>query len=662
MGFDALWADDEVVAVGDGDGTVRVWSMGPDGPDLGGMRTFDLGETVLAISRRPGSDTLAFGVGDGSADDAGFPGAAGAAYLVDLRSPGGTPVRLPLVGDSPVSALTFSGNRLLAGRWDGTVAVVDSDLPEHPVVRILETDHIAAPLADACVPSDRKVRSIAVDEAGQWIAVGSNACVISVWDASGPDGAPRALVGHTAKVRVVAFVPGSATLLSSGDDRSIRRWDLGGASDVGVVMAGAADESRVIGLCVTPDGRSVVTAGRDHTVRRWDFDGAALDLDPRAFRGHGQTIRAVSCQADGAFASLGADGLVLWDLNRPSRSGHPIVGASETYAVAVRPGEAPDVAVAASAEHGALVVERPSGDRRELDLGAMFPLAVTYSPDGGVIGVAGDQPDGSGALAGVAVVYDADSLAEVARATTGPGATLRAVAVRDGTHHAVGGADGTIRTVAGGTTRDGRTDSGFGVRSLAYAPDGDLLVGDDYGTLACYEAADPARPAGRIQLGRAVTGLAVDADGSILAGTSDGFVAVIEMDSAEPCDASRWRRTNLTVNSDGVASVALLGDGPLGAVGTTSGTVELWDVERRRRVGTLAAAPDSRAALAAGASDASTIVVAAGGSVDVYRLDRDELRGQLCALAGRELTASERQAFLADGRAQERARCSDASP
>jgi hypothetical protein len=51
------------------------------------------------------------------------------------------------------------------------------------------------------------------------------------------------------------------------------------------------------------------------------------------------------------------------------------------------------------------------------------------------------------------------------------------------------------------------------------------------------------------------------------------------------------------------------------------------------------------------------LVAASGGAVDVYRLDRDDLRAALCELARRELNEDEQAAFLPDPGTRDSGRC-----
>jgi WD40 repeat protein len=677
VGFDALWADDEIVAAGDGFGHVAVWPRAGEGVDRGSERTFEIGRTTLAMARRPGTNLLAVGGGNGSAAEGGIVGSKGAAFLVDLGAASLTPEPLALDGDSPVSALAFAGDSLIVARWNGRIAVVNPDDPQAvPDYRLNVPPGEGVP--EKCsrpeVRDDRMVQALAVDATGRWLAAGTNNCLVGIWDLRALNRPPQVLVGHAGKVRALAFVPGTAALLSAGDDRSIRRWDVGPHTGRSTVLTGSADEERVIALCVSPDGRWVLTAGRDHQVRRWPLEGTELTLDPVALGAHSQTVRAVACPTPRTFASLGADGLVLWDLDRPPRGGSVVpVAPSVVRDVDVRPGSDADVAVATTPDDGergpgAVEVRRASGDTDAINLGSTFPRAVAYSPDGATLAVSGDQPGGEpdDDPVGWVRVYDADTLNEIegGQLPAGDGPTMRAVAVRGADEYAVGDDAGSVRMVVNGEERaPARVDSA--VRSMAYMPDGHLLVGDEVGYLSCFDPAHPDRPPGRVRLARAVASVAAGTDETVVAGIADGAAVVFVDarvgggDADEPaCDPGAWTtQVAFGVASDAVTSVAIAASDSVVVLGNGDGEARFWDVARRRQVGRLTTGHDQTDAFSAMAPDASVIAVAAGDTVDVYELDQTSLRQQLCRLAGRELTEDELDAYIPDEAAQEAGRC-----
>src|SRR4030095_11255192 len=112
---------------------------------------------------------------------------------------------------------------------------------------------------------------------------------------------------------------------STGDDRSVRAWDVSGADVTALASTPAMDELRTIAMCVSPDGQWVSTAGRDHSVRRSRLmpDGS-LAPDGQQYEGHGDTIRSVACLSPTRFLSLGADALVGWDANHHARTARAI--------------------------------------------------------------------------------------------------------------------------------------------------------------------------------------------------------------------------------------------------------------------------------------------------------------------------------------------------
>ena len=139
VGLDAMWIDDQVAIAGAGDGTVYVWPMTPDGPDLLSRRTFEVGRTPLAMAREPGTDLLAIGAGNGSPEAGSFPGSRGGVELVDLGQAELKPRSLGLSGDSPASRARLRrhhpGRRPLGRHRDacrrGEPADVAAD-PAHP--------------------------------------------------------------------------------------------------------------------------------------------------------------------------------------------------------------------------------------------------------------------------------------------------------------------------------------------------------------------------------------------------------------------------------------------------------------------------------------------------------------------------------------------------
>ena len=98
-----------------------------------------------------------------------------------------------------MSALAFADNRLVVGRWDGTVTLVDVSGPRARVTWTGAVPALPEPPACAVSQDDRKVRAIAYEPDTRLLAVGANNCVIALWtlprESENP-GAPQLLNGH----------------------------------------------------------------------------------------------------------------------------------------------------------------------------------------------------------------------------------------------------------------------------------------------------------------------------------------------------------------------------------------------------------------------------------------------------------------------------------
>jgi WD40 repeat protein/DNA-binding SARP family transcriptional activator len=415
-------------------GTVRVVPVSGDGPVsvLAGHRG-----RVLAARFSPDGTKAVTGGDDG-------------ARIWDLASRASTSLEHP----APVAAVDYSrdGRRVATAGADGVVRVWDAGGPRRP----LRIDVDELPLTAVRFSDDGR-RLVTAGEDG----------VVRVFGARG--GPPLAeLRGHSGTVLAAAFVPGTDTVVSGGEDEMLRRWAL-----PAVTML----QAPVTGASFARDGRRVVSGGQDGAVRVWDTASGAVAVH----RVHPATSVARFSPDGRGVASAGVDGT--------ARITDPASGASR---VVYRDAQAPLLAVAfdRSGERVAvaggrprIVVERPDGGGRVVMDGHEGTIRdVAFNPSGDQIASASDD--------GTARLWDA-ATGKPKQILRGHGQSVVSVAYSpDGRRVATAGADGTVRIWSVGGERSVilRGHQG-GVNDADFNAAGDRVVsaGND-GTIRIWSA------------------------------------------------------------------------------------------------------------------------------------------------------------------------------
>ena len=73
---------------------------------------------------------------------------------------------------------------------------------------------------------------------------------------------------HSGDVTQVVFSPDGHTLVSAGEDHTIKVWD---AASARVLRTIRAHEDTIIQIGISPDGQKIVSASEDETIRIWDM-------------------------------------------------------------------------------------------------------------------------------------------------------------------------------------------------------------------------------------------------------------------------------------------------------------------------------------------------------------------------------------------------------
>ncbi|NET49135.1 MAG: TIR domain-containing protein, partial [Merismopedia sp. SIO2A8] len=91
----------------------------------------------------------------------------------------------------------------------------------------------------------------------------------------------------------VAFSPDGQTLVSGGNDGTVRLWDIQG-NPIGEPLEG--HQKWVTSVAFSPDGQTLVSGGDDGTVRLWDIQGNPIG---EPLEGHQKWVTSVAFSPDG---------------------------------------------------------------------------------------------------------------------------------------------------------------------------------------------------------------------------------------------------------------------------------------------------------------------------------------------------------------------------
>jgi serine/threonine protein kinase len=271
--------DDQWIVSAGADSAVRVWQASTGKL----LRTIELAEgapSAFAVDNR----RALVGHQDGTV------------VLWDLESATRVATFRPGAGSvtGPVTAVAFQGERLVAVRQDGAVALLDAAAPDTPTVLLTAQASgghmIAAAHGRGLLVSagfDRTVRlwrgtepelvrawrltgdsaAIAIAPDGGYMACGSAGGVVAYQPRPALRG-PASYVAQRFKAhdgRITALaVAGTGLLASAGADGSLKLWTLHPGR-----IARALDGGVVQSLAFTRDGRRLLSGGKDGVIRVW---------------------------------------------------------------------------------------------------------------------------------------------------------------------------------------------------------------------------------------------------------------------------------------------------------------------------------------------------------------------------------------------------------
>jgi WD40 repeat protein/serine/threonine protein kinase len=130
------------------------------------------------------------------------------------------------------------------------------------------------------------VRALQVSEDGQTLVSGGQDNTVRIWHV--PSGTLlKTCRGHDGSVRGVQLGRDARTVMSASHDQTVREWNVANYEELralhGREFAGHTDAVLAAGF--SPDGGSIVTASRDRTARTWATSSGALQQE--FSEGHG---------------------------------------------------------------------------------------------------------------------------------------------------------------------------------------------------------------------------------------------------------------------------------------------------------------------------------------------------------------------------------------
>jgi len=131
--------------------------------------------------------------------------------------------------------------------------------------------------------------------------------------------------GHPA-VSALAMSADGQTLVSGGDDKAIKVWDLKTGQLKKTLQS---DSGRIKAVAIAPDGKTIVSGSADRMVRIWNL---TKNQPPLMLKGHSAEVNVIGITPDSKTVITGSYGAIKqWDLATGQlKTTFPKVGKSET--------------------------------------------------------------------------------------------------------------------------------------------------------------------------------------------------------------------------------------------------------------------------------------------------------------------------------------------
>jgi WD40 repeat protein/transcriptional regulator with XRE-family HTH domain len=289
----AIAIADRMLASASQDQTVRLWNL--DGRNLKTLHGYSSGIRSLSLNpiliETPQGCCQMFA--SGSQDET--------IHLWNLPTDGSLSPLHPFKtfgrATSWASSLSFSpdGQTLATNGRDGLSIVLLN----------LQTGRLDRWQSDHTEP----VKAVLFDPSGQILASSSFDRTVRLWDIQ-THRCLWVLRGHDSGVWPIAFDARGQTLASGSFDHTIRRWDVQTGACLQVLQGHTGG---IYGLAFDPDGRWLASSSFDHTIRLWDLlSGECLQV----LEGHTGGVWTLAISPDGQTLASGSNDRTvrLWNL------------------------------------------------------------------------------------------------------------------------------------------------------------------------------------------------------------------------------------------------------------------------------------------------------------------------------------------------------------
>ncbi len=163
-------------------------------------------------------------------------------------------------------------------------------------------------------------RSLAISNNNRWLACGTSASGIQLFNLNNPNTPPQYLEGHKGWVDALAFTPDNNGLFSASTDNTVRYWNL----IEGTHTVFATNENKINSITVSPDSKFMAGGSSDGKIILWNL---ANNKSSVLFESEDNAITILKYNNSGtkiAFGNKsGALGIINLKTNRVSRiNGH----------------------------------------------------------------------------------------------------------------------------------------------------------------------------------------------------------------------------------------------------------------------------------------------------------------------------------------------------